>query len=286
MKAMNPAQALQMLDAVHRGFAEPDHHAGRGREPALLCEPHHLDPAVRRLLLGADPPANLVREDLGATARQAFEPGRDQAVEHGSGGYPLHVRDVLDLGGREGVDLDRGEGGADPAQQVFVPREVKVRMVPALHQDAAAADRHQLGDLLGEYRPRVDVALGMARRPVEGAELAVGDADVRVIDVAIDQVGHAVGRDDPRPAPGVGGGEELGGGRRVMDRLGRRRVQTLAGHRSLEGESRAPGGGIRAEMLHQGWHATVAGRRWQGGGLAVACPMNPGRGRLSQKGPS
>ena len=67
-------------------------------------------------------------------------------------------------------------------------------MVPALHEDAGAADRERLLDLLVDDRLREQVALGaVSGPPVEGAEVAVGDADVRVVDVAVDDE-----RDPPR----------------------------------------------------------------------------------------
>jgi hypothetical protein len=99
---------------------------------------------------------------------------------------------VVDLGRREGVDLDLGIRGAQPAQQIFVPTERQVGIVPALHQDARAAHLEQLVDLAPDGVARQRVGLGMLfRRAIEGAELTVGDADVRVVDVAVDEVGDA-----------------------------------------------------------------------------------------------
>ena len=63
----------------------------------------------------------------------------------------------------------------------------------ALHQDAGAADRERLLDLLEDDRLRQQVALTrVAGAAVEGAEVAVGDADVRVVDVAVDDEGDLV----------------------------------------------------------------------------------------------
>ena len=60
-------------------------------------------------------------------------------------------------------------------------------MVAALHQHAGAAERERLLDLLEDHRLRQQVALApVAGAAVEGAEVAVGDADVRVVDVAVD----------------------------------------------------------------------------------------------------
>ena len=67
-------------------------------------------------------------------------------------------------------------------------------MMAALHQDAGAADRERLLDLLEDDRLRQQVALAaVARAAVEGAEVAVGDADVRVVEVPVDDERDPVG---------------------------------------------------------------------------------------------
>ena len=75
----------------------------------------------------------------------------------------------------------------DRAEQVLVPVDVEIGMVAALHQEGRAAERERLLDLLEDHRLRQDVALARIARPaVEGAEVAVRDADVRVVDVPVD----------------------------------------------------------------------------------------------------
>ena len=58
----------------------------------------------------------------------------------------------------------------------------------ALHQDLHAAQRLGLVDLRADLLERQRVAFAVLRPPVERAEAAVGDADVRVVDVAVDDV--------------------------------------------------------------------------------------------------
>ena len=66
-------------------------------------------------------------------------------------------------------------------------------MVAALHQQAGAAEREGLLDLLEDDRLRQEVPVSpVTRAPVEGAEVAVGHADVRVVEVPVDDEG------DPR----------------------------------------------------------------------------------------
>src|SRR5665213_111234 len=62
-------------------------------------------------------------------------------------------------------------------------------MQTALHQQAGAAQRNGLGDLTEDNFLRMDVTFVVAQRTVEGAEAAKFRADVRVINVAIDDVG-------------------------------------------------------------------------------------------------
>src|SRR5258707_9133087 len=76
----------------------------------------------------------------------------------------------------------------DVAQQIEIPLERDVGVVPALHQDLHAADRLQLVDLAADLLVRQQIALGMLGPSIERAELAVGDADVRVVDVPVDDI--------------------------------------------------------------------------------------------------
>jgi hypothetical protein len=69
----------------------------------------------------------------------------------------------------------------------------------ALEEDSGSAEVDRLLDLAADLVEGEDVGFGVLRvRPVEGAELAAVDADVRVVDVAIDDVGR-----DPRVVQAV-----------------------------------------------------------------------------------
>jgi hypothetical protein len=93
---------------------------------------------------------------------------------------------VLDLGRRQGVQVDR-VALLERAEEVLVVVDSEVRVVAALHQDARPADRKRLLDLLVDDGLREEIPLGAVAGPaVERAEVAVGDADVGVVDVAVD----------------------------------------------------------------------------------------------------
>ena len=99
-------------------------------------------------------------------------------------------------------------------QQVEIPLERDVRVVPALHQDLDAAQRLGFVDLGADLLERQRLAFVVLRAAVERAEAAVGDADVRVVDVAVDDVrddavrmllaAHAVGLGAELEQRGVG----------------------------------------------------------------------------------
>ena len=72
--------------------------------------------------------------------------------------------------------------------QILVDREGGV--MPALQEDLDASGLGQFIELLVHLLMGDDIAVGILAGPVEGAELAVDVADVRVIDVAINDIGN------------------------------------------------------------------------------------------------
>jgi hypothetical protein len=167
----------------------------------------HAQPLLGLGLLLRHTLPDLVHQDLTAAAGNAVEPRglqlpydvRDRQVK------PLAEED--NLARREAVDVDRVMP-LDVAHQVQIPLERDVRIVSALKQDLHAADSLALVDLGTDLLEAQDVALGMAGAPVERAELAVGDTDVGVVDVPVDDVSDHVRR-VPAPALGVGEPAEL-----------------------------------------------------------------------------
>src|SRR5207237_1050642 len=79
----------------------------------------------------------------------------------------------------------------DSAEHFLVPVNFEVRMQAALHQHASAAELDGLANLFVNGFEIEDVSLFGERafqRPIEGAEGAVFGAEVRVINVAVDDV--------------------------------------------------------------------------------------------------
>ena len=138
------------------------------------------------VFFGRDDPAHPIDEDLGAAARHGVETRVAKSRQRLGDGQLRAARDVLDLRRREGVEVDL-VARLDRAEQILVVVDPEIGVVAALHQEPRAADRECLLDLLVDHGLRQEVALAyVARSPVEGAEVAVGDADVRVVEISID----------------------------------------------------------------------------------------------------
>jgi len=91
----------------------------------------------------------------------------------------------------------------DVAHQLEVPLERDIRVVSALKQDLHAADGLALVDLGADLLEAQHVAFVVLGAAIERAELAIGHADVGVVDVPVDDIGDHVLRVLPPPL-GVG----------------------------------------------------------------------------------
>ena len=92
-------------------------------------------------------------------------------------------------GGDSACSLNVGIPLLDRAEQILVPRERQIGIVAALQQQLDAADGDRLVDLSEQLVESEHVAFGRSDGPIERAEVALRDADVRVVDVAVDDVG-------------------------------------------------------------------------------------------------
>src|SRR6185369_4497991 len=148
---------------------------------------HHVEPLISRTLR-RNSLAHFVIENFRAAAGKTvesgfFEPRHDRFV--------IEFRDqmdVVDLGRREAVQLEVRIFFTERTQQVFVPLNAEVRVESALHEDAGAAERDRLVDLLADLFEAADVSVRGARTAIERAESADNVTDIRVVDVAIDDV--------------------------------------------------------------------------------------------------
>src|SRR3954451_10306007 len=85
-----------------------------------------------------------------------------------------------------------GEAILDAAQHLFVPVDLEVGMKAALHEHPRTAKFDGLADLVVDGVEVEDVAVfggGSLQGAVEGAEGAVLGAEVRVVNIPVDNVG-------------------------------------------------------------------------------------------------
>ena len=109
----------------------------------------------------------------------------------------------MNLRRAEAVDIHLRKVPLDVAQQFFVPLDLEIGMQAALHQNLIAAQIDGFLDFFQQHVAIEHVAFFVLRLAVEGAEIADGGADVRVVDVAIDVVGAIrLGMKPPRDRVG------------------------------------------------------------------------------------
>ena len=189
------AQPQQVLDPLFVGLHRAVHHRRRRAQAGAVRLAHDVEPFVGgRLAVAVEQLAHAVDENLGAAAGNAVEPGGDQAIDHRGHRQLRQPRDVNHLRRRQRVQLELRIALLDRAEQILVPRQRQIGIVAALQQQLDAADGDRLVDLPEQLVEAEHVALRRSDRPIERAEVAPRDADVRVVDVAVDDVGDdAVG---------------------------------------------------------------------------------------------
>src|ERR1700693_1074241 len=96
---------------------------------------------------------------------------------------------MLKLRWTKPVDINVRIFFANVSQKIEIPLERQFRMMPALHQDLNTVRGGQFLKFFIDLLEREHVMIFIAFCAIKCAELAVNIADVRVIDVPIDNVG-------------------------------------------------------------------------------------------------
>src|SRR6516162_7069039 len=89
------------------------------------------------------------------------------------------------------MQMDPREALLDAAQHLFIPFNLQIGVQPALHQYAGATQLDRLPDLLVDGLEIQNIALRAPRtfdRSVKGTKRAVLGAEIRVINVSVDNV--------------------------------------------------------------------------------------------------
>ncbi len=181
-----PEQVVHPLG--HRLHVAVEH--GRvGLDPQGVRDAVDLAPALGvGLARVAQLPGQPGREDLRAAAGHGLQPRRLQPGQRFLGLDLPAAPEVVDLGGREGLDLHVRMGGVDGADDPLVVLERPVRMMAAHDVDLA----HLVADHGHHVLDGVLVGAGRALLAGEVAEGAGEHADVGGRDVAVDDEVDAV----------------------------------------------------------------------------------------------
>ena len=157
---------------------------------------HDLEPLVGVQLVGADDRADLVVQDLGGGPREGAESGVPEPEQVVAKRHVERRRALPDLERRKGVDVDLGHRFLHRAADAQVGLAGVVGVDAALHADFRRAALPGLDGAthdLFEFQVVGLAAQVLAQLALgEGAELALEVADVRVVDVPVDDVGHRV----------------------------------------------------------------------------------------------
>ena len=218
------AQAIQMLDAIFERFDVAEHHRAARIQPQLVRDVHDLQPRVGFAFQRSDAVAHRVHEDFAAAAGDAAESGvlefRDDLAQR----HLEYFGKMLKLWRAETVDIDVRIFRADVRKHVEIPLDAELRMVPALQQNLHAADGGEFVELLIQLLAREHIVVVVFLRAVERAELAIHVADVRVVDVAV----HDVGDDFVAASVVMIGVDELAPGVRQFAEFGQRQAIKFA----------------------------------------------------------
>src|SRR5689334_5324636 len=177
-----------MLETLRQRFAQSVHHRDRSLHPFAVRELHDLQPPVGASFLGRDDVANALHEYLATTTGNRVETRLLQLANNLYRFHPENFGEEIDFAGAEPVNVN-GVIALDVAHQIEVPVERDVRIVSALDQDLYTAKRFYFVDLGPDLLEGERIAFAVLGPASECAEAAISHADVRVVDVAVDDVG-------------------------------------------------------------------------------------------------
>ena len=227
----------QVVDAVGVPLDVAEEHGGVGLQPLAVDRLDHLQPARAADLLRADLLAHRRREDLGAAAGHGAEPGGLELGDDLFDALPGESGEVIDLHRGEGLDVQLRLVGADRSQHLQVEVEGEIGMEAADHVDLGRPGRRRLGALLQDVVERQGVAPLVLHPLGKGAEGTAVDAEVGVVDVAVDVEVDLVAVLQP-----IGVGRQLADGEQVVGLEQRQRLGIGDAH---------PGGDLVVELVEE-----------------------------------
>ena len=197
LKVAQPEQVLEPL--LHR-LDRAVHHRRRRAQPGAMRVPHDVEPLVGgRLVVAVEDAGGRDRRESPRRRRECCRdrPRSSRSITSGTGS--CDSREMwMTSGGDSACSRKSGYRCFTCRNRSSYHAQRHVRVVAALQQQLAAAERDRLFDLPEDLVEPERVALRRSDGPIERAELAARDADVRVVDVAVDDVGDDAVRDASR----------------------------------------------------------------------------------------
>ena len=189
---LQTTDVLHVLHALRHRLAEADDHRCRRLHADLVRRTHHAQPVLGHDLFRCDEPPHAVDEDLRPATGERGKPRILQPTQCVLNRNTLLFGKVQNLRCREGVDHDGGIALTDRTQHIFIVGKRQIGVNATLDHDLRAARRRRLADLRENLLHRQEVAILRAHLRIECTETAFVHADIRVVDVAVNDERHRI----------------------------------------------------------------------------------------------
>src|ERR1051325_6380874 len=182
-----------MLKPILDLFNVTKHH-GRARiQTQLVGDLHYLQPLAGVALERRNALPNTIHQDFTAPAWNRSEPGFLEFHDYLTQGHSENTSEMLEFGGAKSMDIDVGILFADVLQEIDIPIEGQAWVMATLHQNLDTAGSRQLVQLVVELFEAKNIVVVIFFGAIECAKLAINIANIRVIDIAIDDIGNDFG---------------------------------------------------------------------------------------------
>ena len=203
---LNVAQEEHLSNPVGRSLGVSVHERRRSADATAVRGADDFDPLCGRKFIGREDVADFVVENFGGGAGQGAQ---SVVAKHGKVVSDRHSGEfnaIDDFHGRERMDVHLRDGGFDGAENVAIVELRKIAGQAALNADFGGAQFPSFNSLPGHIVERVEISVGLAGTPAEGAEFTSHKTNVGEVDVAVDHVSDDVAGEFG--AESVGGDEQ------------------------------------------------------------------------------
>src|SRR5579864_4747143 len=184
----------------------PIHDGGSGGNTKLVGRADHRDPVACGDTAWRDDVAYTIVQNLGRRSRQRPEPHVFESHQIIFDAPVREGRAIQNLLGRKRVHVNLRDFSLDSRAKVDVERSMDPRRQAGLNADLGSAEIPSLPNPPENFIEGQKVTLLRSVAAAEGAEAASLHADIREIDVAVDDVGDPLAY--PAPPPFVSRGKQ------------------------------------------------------------------------------